>query len=367
MRAIGPFRILLISIILILHISCSVDSSVQSNENPLEGLTPYEWETSTPGEQGLNSREIEMAKGRMSRTSYFYSFLLIRNGYLVIEEYFNGKNQYSLDPIHSVTKSYISAVIGIAIDEGYIESINSKVLDFFPEYVDENTDPRKFNITIEHLLTMTAGFDEEASIGEDMEQAENMIASIIASDLQFDPGTDFLYSTDGAHLLSGIIEKATGMNTLNFTSENLLKPIGTEVIGWGTDQNGIYLGGAGMFVTPRDMARLGYLYLENGNLEGEQIIPSSWIEQSVTNYLQDSIEWEGIEEVGYGYLWWTGKLRGYQLYFASGLGGQCIMVIPELDMVIVTTMNSATDYSSSHINSLINILYENIIPAVDDD
>jgi len=350
----------------LLHVVCNFQAPVENESDPYAELIPYEWETSSIEDQDLNSLLINRALSEMYGLSYCYSLLIVRNGYLVVEQYYNGRTKYVMDPIYSITKSYISAVIGIAIEEGYIDSLDSKLMDFYPEYTDEITDPRKFDITIRHLLTMTAGFDHESNIDDEMKAANNLIASILTSDLQFDPGSDFLYSTYGSHLLSGIIEKTTGKSTLVYTSEKLLDPLDISAVMWSKDQNDVYYGGAGMFLTPRDMARLGYLYLKNGILGEEQILPSSWIEKSITNYRNYTTEWGEMEEVGYGYLWWTGKLRGYTLFLASGLGGQSIIVIPELDMVIVTTMNAAYEQGSNQMQSFIHILYNYILTAVED-
>lgn len=352
-----------ITAILLLPVLCTVKPHLQTYNKDLIP-SPYKWETSDPEKQGLNSFILEKALSEIYRKSYYYSFLIFKNGYLVVEEYYNGQNAYIMNPIYSVTKSYISTSIGIAINQGYIESIDSKLLDFFPEYVDDDIDPRKFKITINHLLTMTAGFDHELKINNEMSQADNMIASIIASDLQFDPGSDFLYSTHGAHLLSGIIERATGMDTRTFLSNELLGPLGTEAFMWKKDQNGIYFGGAGMFLAPRDMARLGYLFLKDGKLEGKQIVDSTWIQRSTTNHRHYNEAWKKMNEVGYGHLWWTGKLQEHLLYFASGYGGQWILVIPDLNMVIVSTMNATTENDWEQMESLITIVNDYVITAI---
>ncbi len=357
--------IIIVTIVMLLNFSCAVNLSQDVDKlDVYETLIPFDWKTSTPEEQGLDSELLSHAFKKIGKKPGYYSFLIIRNGYLVAEEYYNRGSKYVMDPVFSVTKSYISAVIGIAIDKGYIESIDSKLLDFFPEYIDEDTDPRKFEITIGHLLTMTAGFDHENNIGSELNKTENMIASIIASDLRFNPKTDFLYSTHGAHLLSGIINKVTGMSTREFTLRELFNPMGCESVKWIKDQNGIDFGGAGMFLTPRDMARFGYLYLKNGILDGKQIVPINWIKQSVTNHRHYLKSWNEMYDVGYGYLWWTGTLNEYPLYFASGYGGQWILIIPDLDMVIVSTMNALTELHGKQMEFFITIVNNYILPAV---
>ena len=354
-----------IVIALPLHTPCF--PSTPTGHEPAPQNRPYEWKTSTPAEQGLNPDILSKALDEAREKSYYYSLLIVRNGYLVAEEYYLDEDKNTRAFTFSVTKSYISALVGIAIQKGYIDSVDQKLLDFFPEYVNEDTDPRKFNITIRHLITMRAGFDHERNIGRTMMQAENLIAAIIASKLRFDPGAYFLYSTHGVHLLSAILTKATGMSTLAFAKKVLFEPMGAESVDWLTDQNGIFLGGAGMFLTPRDMARFGYLYLKNGMLDGQQIIPSGWIKESVTNHRDYVQDWKEMNDVGYGYLWWTGRLNQHSIYFASGIGGQWILVIPDLDMVVVATMNEATEKGNEQMESFISIVYHHILPAVSTD
>lgn len=359
------FLIIKVAVLIFFVFSCAGNSTVEiKNSYDYKSTSSYDWKVSSPEKQGLNSDMIARAVEKVSEKAYYKSFLIIRNGYLVLEKYHSDNNKYTMDLVYSVTKSYVSALIGIAIHQGYIESVNSKVLDFFPHYFNNNIDARKLDITVGHLLTMSSGFDQEENLNKKANNARNMIESIIASDLQFDPGTDFLYSTHSTHLLSGIIHKVTGKTTLQYLYSELLKPAGIKSIIWTKDQNGIYFGGAGMFLAPRDMARFGYLYLNGGRLEGKQIIPEEWINQSVINHRQYTEEWNEMKEVGYGYLWWTGKLKGYPVYFASGFGGQWILVIPDLDMIIVSTMFAFTEKKWEQMASLITVVNDYIIPAV---
>ena len=324
---------------LLLSVSCS-----QLIPTKYESLTSHEWETAVPETQGLDAGMLSQALDEVRGKSYYYSFLIIRNGFLVTEEYYNGRDADTRDNVYSATKSYISALIGIAIDKGYIESLDSKLFDFFPEHVGDDTDPRKLEITIRHLLTMRSGFADESRITWDVVRyAYDQIGGILSSELLFDPGTAFLYSSHGAHLLSGIITRATGMSTFAFADAFLFHPMGVGAVAWAVDESGIYSGGASMYLTPRDMARFGYLYLKNGMLDGHQIVRSDWVGESAVNHRGYAQPWGEMDDVGYGYLFWTGRFDEYPLYFASGYGGQWILVVPDLEMVVVATMNADTE------------------------
>lgn len=324
----------------------------------------YKWEKSSSKKQGLDPKILNRAFTEAKNSGYINSIIVIKNGYLVKEEYYNGGNKDVLDLTFSVTKSITSALIGIAIDKGYIKSIDQKIIDFFPEYNTVDLDKRIQTITIKHILTMQAGFDNENNISEKMKSAKNMIEAILNSSLQFDPGTDFLYSTYGSHILSGIITKASNMSTEDFALKYLFNPIGIKSVLWPKDQNGINIGGAGVLLTPRDMARFGYLYLQKGYLNEQQLIPSDWIAESIINYRDYDDSWEEITNLGYSYQWWTGQMDKYPIYFASGYGGQWILVIPSLNIVIVTTMNANSEKDWKQMTSFIPLVYNYIIPSV---
>lgn len=334
----------------------------QVTEQPV--LNIYDWQTSTPEEQGLDQELLEQAFAEAEALSYYYSLLIVRNGFLVEEAYYQDRTPHSPDPIYSVTKSVLSTLIGMALEMGYIDSLDQKLMDFFPTAVSSTGDDRKENITIRQLLTMQAGFQHERDIGHEMSIAPHMIEAIIGSELKFDPGTDFLYSTHGSHLLSGILTKAARMSSFTFAYEFLFKAMGTNAVAWARDQNGYFYGGAGMHMTPRDMAALGMLYLNKGILDGQRLLPEYWIEESVTNHRSYVEPWKEMDDVGYGYLWWTGAFNGNPIYFASGFGGQWILVVPHLDMVVVSTMNAMTeDEDWNQMTSFIRIVYDYILPA----
>ena len=265
-----------------------------------------------------------------------HSVLIIRNGYIVAEAYFHPYRLSTRHNIYSCTKSFTSALVGIAIDEGYIDGLDHRVLDFFPEYTIANDDPRKQAMTLEHLLTMTSGLDwpessvsysSSSNILMQMLWRRDWVQFVLDRPMVAEPGTTFNYNTGVSHLLSAIIGEATGTSTLSFARTHLFEPLGISSVSWRSDPDGITFGGGGIWMTPRDMAKFGYLYLEGGVWDGQQVVPADWVEASVS-------------APHYGYQWWI--LRN-GAYAALGYRGQRIFVIPDLEMVVVFTGALSSD------------------------
>ncbi len=297
------------------------------------------WRTSTPEAQGMDSGYLaDMLNNIQSNKLEIHSVVIIRHGYLVLEAYKSGFGKEIIGEIHSVTKSFTSALIGIAIREGYIKNTDQKALDFLPEIKSKINDKAKEEISIKNLLTMTSGFDwpefyAPYNMYMQFVSSQNWTEFIMTRPLKEKPGTVFNYNTGGTHLLSVILSKTTGMKTSDFADKFLLKPIGITNYTWQTDPQGINAGGHGISMTPMEMARFGYLYLKKGNWKGIQIIPADWVEASLSNRIDSTMcNFAISNNKGYGFLWWGLPFGGFS---ACGYGGQYIMVIPERDMVVV--------------------------------
>jgi len=191
-------------------------------------------------------------------------------------------------------------------------------------------------------MTMTAGYpyDSKDLHWEKMYAAKSMIKFAIDLPLGADPGQRWAYSTSSTHILSGIITKATGMSTYEFATKYLCEPLNIVIRYWERDQEGYYHGGWNMYFTSRDMARFGLLYLNNGEMDGVQIIPRHWINKSLQAHSPTNFDWGPIKKSQYGFLWWLGKILDYDVFYANGHAGQMILIIPEIDMVIVTTVDA---------------------------
>jgi CubicO group peptidase (beta-lactamase class C family) len=265
-----------------------------------------------------------------------HSVLIVRHGYLVAEVYFPPYQKNMKHPVFSTTKSVTSAMLGKAIEEGYIKSLQQKVLDFFPDIAQDATDPRRKDITLEHLLTMSAGYNTNTMpdlYGKDA--SFDTVRQILTYDsVLLPPGTSFFYDPGLPHLLSAVVQTTTGTTLQAYTAQKLFEPLGITDFAWDADPRGITNGSTGLRLRPQDMAKIGYLYLRYGEWNGTQLLPKAWVETSTTRHIETKGLMNAAEDDGYGYLWWIDSFGGYS---AHGFGGQYIFVIPPLDMVIVFT------------------------------
>lgn len=329
----------------------------------------YNWPTSTPEEQGMDSQLLTQAISQGENLGFVDCILVIRNGYIVAENYYNGYGKDIPHDVRSVSKSFLSALTGIALRDVYLDSLGLKMLDFFPEYVYPSIDPRKYDITIRHLLMMRMGIDGDENIYNQVYNSSNWVKTTIELPLLYNPGSKFLYSTYQTHLLSAIITKASGMSTMEFARRYLLSEMKIECTEWQQDPQGYYFGGNTMDFTPRNMARLGYLYMNNGNLNGKQIVPAEWVEESLINYTHyNGLNWGDLHNYNYGYLWWLGEINVHQVFLALGHGGQFILIFPDLNLVVVATADWKLDWDTAdqHERSILSIVANYIVPAVTD-
>jgi len=354
--------------LILFMLSCSKDPVSQK---PVSHGVPEQlddgWEIASLQSQGLDSIKIAELTSEIRSGKYkeVHSLLIVRNGYLIFEDYYHGNSVDKAHEIRSASKSYISALVGIAIDKGFIDSTNQKMLDFFPEFQTADLDSKKYQITIKHLLQMRSGLTDDDGYTD----SGNWIKYIIGLTLGANPGEKWNYATSGTHLLSGIITKATGLSTLDFAQEYLFQPLNITIDQWAQDPQGYYSGGNHMVFTSRNMAKFGLLYLNNGQYNGKQILSSQWITETLQPYSSTGWGWgNDFSEDGYGYLWYIGKIKDYQIYFAAGHGGQFIFNFPQLNMVIVTTAEWWLQDSPawSQMQAILNFVNNKILNAIID-
>ncbi len=328
-----------------------------------------EWEISTPEDQGLDTKVLSRAFAKADQLDFVNSIVIVRNGLLVADVYYNGWDADDAHNFKGVSTSVMSALVGIALRENFLDSLDQKMLDFYPEYITPKLDRRKNDITIRHLLMMKAGFDKERNNYFQIYHSDNWIKSTIELPLLSNPEEKFRYNTFQPHLVSGIITKASGMNTLDVANKYLMSPLKISIKCWERDPQGVYFGGNDMYFVPRDMARIGLLYLNNGTLDGKEIIPTEWIKTSRSNYIEFTTQtWGELHDYSYGYLWWTGKIKDYEVFLEIGYGGQFVINIPALNMVIVTTANYGVDWDTAdwQEREVINVVANYILAAVVD-
>ncbi len=309
---------------------------------------PFIWEESTPEAQGLDSQALDAALNEADERPFIRSIIVVKNGLIVGERYYNGYGRDNFHNVKSVSKSFLSALVGIAVREGFVTSLEQRMLDFFPEYVTPDLDQRKHNITIRDLLMMRAGIDHERNNYSQLYRSDNWVKTTIEWPLLYEPGQTFSYNTFQTHLLSAILTKATKMSTRDFAKQYLLDPLGITLDRWEQGPQGYYFGGNSMYFTPRDMALFGYLYLKGGVLNKQKIVPGDWVAASLQNYTgSPGWNWGSLHNGGYGYLWWLGELNGYSVRLAIGYGGQFVILVPSLEMVIAITGNPTVTWDTA--------------------
>jgi len=300
--------------------------------------------------------QLDRAAQRLPR---LHSLLISQGNDVLFEAYYNGRNRSQAANMKSASKSVISALVGIAIQEGMIESLDQPIADFFPEYITEEN-RSKAQITIEDLLTMESGL---ASTSDDRTYgrwavSRDWVKFVLDQPMVATPGQRMIYSTGSTHLLSAILTRATGMDTRTFAQRYLLNPLKARITYWSQDPQGIYFGGNNMEMTPRDMLAFGQMYLDKGHFKGRQVISSDWVEASLEPHAASP---RGQGRL-YGYGWWLRELGGVRVPVAWGFGGQLILVIEELDLVVVATSASTPGPDRRrHTRALYNLLEEQIL------
>jgi CubicO group peptidase (beta-lactamase class C family) len=261
------------------------------------------------------------------------SLLVTWRGELIVERYFHSTRATSLEDIKSASKSVISALVGIAIGHGILPGVDAPIASYFPELGGPAVDARKRQITIADLLTMRSGLASTSrqNYGAWV-QSPNWVRYVLSRPLLSPPGEQMDYSTGNTHLLSAILTMASRQDTWSLAEEELAKPLGFTLARWARDPQGVYFGGNEMLMTPREMLKFGELYLHRGQIDGRQIVPTAWVADSFTARTQSPIS--GHQ---YGYGWWMDEMEGHRVYFAWGFGGQYIFVVPDLQLVVVTT------------------------------
>ena len=293
------------------------------------------WQAASAESQGMDTNLLVKMLDTIWETDInIHSIMIVRYGYKIMDAYSYPLTAEDMHPIYSITKSVTSSLIGIAIDKGYIKNVKQPVLDFFPNQVPKDIDDRKKAITIEHLLSMSSGLDCRDSYNHywagltQLESSSDWAQFVIGLPMAETPGTHFNYCNGGTFLLSAILQKQTGMNSLLFAEKYLFGPLGISGMDWPSNPRGISIGYGGLHMRPQDMAKIGYLYLKNGLWEDRQIISSQWIKDSTHKHIATA------ESFGYGYQWWTSESHQYH---AMGYGGQYIFAVPDHDIVAVFT------------------------------
>lgn len=324
------------------------------------------WETSTLSAEGMRVAPID-SMTRLILTDYFkniHGVVIVKNDKLVYENYFNGYDRDMLHNLYSASKSFTSAVVGVAIDKGFIADTNERIFPHFPEYAPvANDSPEKQSITVKHLLTMSSGLscnDWDASspaAEEKLYKNKDVLKSLFEVPMVYAPDSVTQYCSGGVIMLSNLISKTTGQDYGAFAKQYLLDPLGIRDYKWNFREKNRTDRPDQIFLRPRDMCKFGQLYLNQGQWKNQQLISEEWIAASWKPHTKFGL-------VEYGFLWWlyTGTINGEKtyVYTASGNGGQYIFVMPTLNLVVAIT---GGNLNSGYTQQGQTLFYKFIIPA----
>lgn len=292
----------------------------------------FDWPTATPASQGIDAGALESLLGAAAQLENLHTVLVVRRGVLVKEALLHGVVDEP-DNVQSVSKSVTSLLAGIAVQQGLLD-VEQTVAHYLPEAMPNDGEPRRARIKVKHLLTMTSGLvmpDDATWVAAN--RAPDVVKAVLAAPMDSEPGSSFAYSTGVSHVMGAIIERLTGSSLDAFARKQLFEPMGVQLAGWSTDKNGITQGGSSLVIRPRDLARLGELMLRGGALGNRQVVPSTWVTAST------SVQIHAFGATDYGAFWWLTTMNGHRVFEARGHGGQIVLVVPSLELVVVVTSN----------------------------
>lgn len=308
-----------------------------------------------------DSKLLDQALQQAEKLPRLQSLLVARNGVPLIEKVFDGPGLDQPVNIKSLSKTVLTALVGVAIERGVFEGVDQPIVTLLGERVPERTTPGVEEITVSHLLSLQAGLRRTShQYYGAWVTSDNWVHHILTRPFDAEPGGPFIYSTGSSHLLSAALTEASGHSTLQLARDWLGEPLNIAIPPWDTDPQGIYFGGNNMRLSPRALLKIGELYRQGGTYEGKRILPESWIETSWTGRGKSE-----YTDDPYGYGWFIFQLAGEQAYYGRGFGGQMLYVIPGLGITAVMTSDpSPPSPGSSYLQKQNRLLEDFIIPAL---
>ena len=314
------------------------------------------WPTATPQEHGIDPEKLDALRAHIPRVlPQIRSVLIVHRGSLVFEDYYHGLSADDDHEIASVTKSVTSATIGLALTDGHLDSVDQPVWELLPAALQRPCPAAYEGVTLRHLLTLTSGFRWDESRFREWLAAPNQLDFALRLPRRDPPGERFRYNTPAMHLLSAIVQRATGQSLSDYARERLFAPLGIKHFRWQSDQQGHSLAGLGLALRARDLAKLGLLFASEGMWENRPLITKDWIQLSTSTHTAGGPP----EGEAYGFLWWITKLGEQRSFFAAGFGGQFLYVVPAKDLVVVITSSLHAPHRENR-----TIVQDFILPAL---
>ncbi len=305
---------------------------------------------STPEAQGISSEAIlAFVEAASEEIDTMNSFMLVRHGQVVAEGWWAPYDAATPHVLYSLSKSFTSTAVGLAIAEGHF-SLHDRVLDFFPEDAPAEPSDNLKAMRVHDLLRMSAGHDVEVAL----QSETNWVKAFLAHPVPYIPGTHFKYNTPATFMLSAIVQKTTGQTVFDYLQPRLFAPLGIEGHSWGKNPQGITLGGYGLNVRTEDIAKFGQLYLQNGVWNGQQLVPADWVAAATALQTSNGSNPESDWNQGYGYQFWRSR---HDTYRGDGAFGQYMMAFPEHDAVVAIT-SGVRD-----MQQVMDLVFEKLMPA----
>ncbi|QDV31548.1 Endo-1,4-beta-xylanase/feruloyl esterase precursor [Planctopirus ephydatiae] len=306
----------------------------------------------TPESQGVASAQIQkFIEAADQSINTLHSFMLIRHGKVVAECWWQPQTPTTPHVMHSLSKSFTSTAVGFAVSEGKL-SVDDQVIKFFPDHLPAEISPNLKAMRVKDLLTMSTGHETEPKlIGG---PGDSGIRMFLAHPVPHKPGTHFKYNTPATYMLSAIVQKVSGEKLIDYLTPRLFKPLGIENPAWSTSAEGINYGGFGLMITTEDIARFGLFTLNEGQWNGQQLLPAAWIREATSKHVSNGSNPQSDWEQGYGYQFWRcrhGAFRG------DGKDGQFCIVLPEQDAVIAITAHT------SNMQAELNVVWDHLLAA----
>ncbi len=333
---------------------CSIAIGAEQSDNPPKSeASAKPLPRSAPESQGVSSAAIlDFVKAADQQSDSLHSFMLLRHGKVVSEGWWAPYNPNSRHELYSLSKSFTSTAVGLAIAEGKL-SLDDEVAKFFPDDMPADPSPQLKAMRVRDLLAMSTGHTTEPKLGK----ADVWTKVFLGHPVTHKPGTYFMYNTPSTYMLSAIVQKQTGSSTLEFLTPRLFEPLGIVEPTWGTSPQGISLGGYGLNLRTEDIAKFGQLYLQRGRWGDKQIVPAEWIDLATSRQVSNGSNPASDWEQGYGYQFWRCRYGNYR---GDGAFGQYCIVLPKQDAVVAITSGT------KDMQAVLNLVWNKLSPAFQD-
>lgn len=310
---------------------------------------------STPEAQGISSSAIvDFLDAIKTQNLELHSFMLLRNSFLIAEGWWNPYAAALPHSLFSLSKSFTSTAIGLAVSEGIL-SLDDQVISFFPDETPEEVSPHLSAMQIRHLLMMGTGHSQDTSDAQRKQENGNWVEAFLKQPVDHEPGSHFVYNNGATYMLSAILNKITGQSLLDFLQPRLLDPLGIYEATWDACPRGIQFGGWGLSLTTESIAKFGQLYLQRGLWNGERILAEAWVVEATSKQISNGDGGESDWAQGYGYQFWCCR---HEAYRGDGAFGQYCIVMPELKCVLAITAGL------SNMQAVLDAVWKHLLPAM---